>query len=104
MGENESNTPLSADNSAELKPPRTESEILEECFPEAERKKLAARFCQLRPDASDTNVQEQLYINLLKDQLWLDFGVADISKATSVQIGHCIKKIKELDNLKDEEP
>jgi len=102
MDENEIKTP--ADYLGELKPPRPESEILNECFPEAERKRNAARFCQLPPDAPDGLVQERLYMELLKGQLWLDFRIEDIGKATSEQIAHCIRYIKSLDDLKNQQP
>lgn len=101
MCENGFKTP--ADRLGELEPPRPESEILEECFPQAERIRNAAGFCQLHPDAPARLVEERLYIDLLKAELWLDFGIKDIGRATAEQVAHCSKTIKS-DELKYEKP
>jgi len=83
----------------ELALPRTESEIMQECLPEAEVNRRLTSILNLPPDASATLIQEQFNLAILDELLFEFYGITDRRKATMIQLGKCLRQIKQFDDL-----
>lgn len=81
----------------ELALPRRESEIMQECLPEAEINRRLTSILNLPPDAPVTLIQERFNMAILDELLYEFFGITDRKKATMEQLGKCMKQMKELD-------